>query len=350
MSIDHIHDANWWRPSSPLVLAQGCLRLAPNESQRPYFPWQRSGRPVGRARKVKTLWGEFAELVRSVQQDQISPYQPSKAGLDRILEWSSKFGLLGILPSRFHTIVLPPTYQLEQSQGWPLIRQGTHRVLTAGNWITSNQQVECEHNAKFKVDAPVLEHNLPKGIRNHGFEASAWDDFNELPYGQLSDLAVYFSQSFKNSQFPKPLSDEFWASYQEPIGKWMRSAVSFKNMVSLVSQHARRRFSNEAIPVEEEAETNEAIWSLNILGSGVSFRLEFGPSAVQTRVCAGSLLSIMSRMFIEDLEKNRLSYECLRCGALFVSKDRKARYCSVLCRNTASMGRYRAKLQDVEKT
>ncbi len=350
MSIDHVQaaDPEWYKPTRPFIESGGAIRLTWGASQKPYDPWQQFRAPTRKARRIKTLWGGFAELVRFIQADQLALYHPSPAGVKRILKWSSEFGLLGILPNQVHKIVLAATYRMEkvdQQLKRQTIVQPIHSEITGGNWITTYQRTQGDSSG-FKAGALVPSESLPTGMGEPEWSIRDGQDMLGLLPTHSSDWKRYFSKRFKNDQFPCPLSVPFWASYQEPINRWMVSAVAFQKAIMLVSECAKRRYSKKASSGATDYQANIALWLLNSFAAGVSSRFEFGAYAIQRRRCAGSLLSIMARMFFEDLLKNRLAYECLQCKALFVSKDRKSRYCSTRCRNTASVGRYRAKLGD----
>ena len=343
--IDHVHYPPWRKPTLPFVLSNRAIRLAPGAVSQIYNPWRRRKPPL-KARRITTLWADFAELVRRIQCDQLRPYFPSPAGIERILKWSSDFGLLGILCGPTSKIVLPAIYgwsQVAPERPWQAIIQSTHRQITGGNWITTYQQVSCENDPKFKEGALVGDSTFQKAE----LALFDWSTLTERPSFRI--LRRYFSTPCKNNQFPLPLSEHFWASYQEPVFRWMVEAERFQQSVTLVSQHARDQYQQGPRSGETHGPVNDALWYLNALASGLTSLFAFGAYAIEERKCAASLLSIMARMFFEDLDRNRLAYNCVRCQTIFVTTDRKSQYCSRTCRNTVSVSRYRTKAKEALK-
>ena len=90
------------------------------------------------------------EITRSnsgLPVDAVGRFTPSARGEALILDWSNKYGLLGVLPSSIQMMVLPPIYEptleadssLSSSKPW--IVQRKHARL-AGTWITQNHREE----------------------------------------------------------------------------------------------------------------------------------------------------------------------------------------------------------------
>jgi|HubBroStandDraft_6_1064221.scaffolds.fasta_scaffold45892_3 hypothetical protein len=344
-----IHSFLWHRPNRPFIHSEGAIQLPPKGRSLPYNPRQALPLSRGKARTVETLWGKFLEVVRQVELDQEVPLRPSAGGIDRILEWSSEFGLLGILPSRARKIVLSPIYEDINLGGFRSsvgLMQRTHWQPMPGFWITKHHSVE--------VNTPIARQNLGKlvpravwlknRLQKPVYDFFVWEDLSGPDFRDQISLQSFFFPLPAAEQFPQPLSTEFWAIYREPIAQWMLSALAFKNAAMTASRYAVDRFNLANLSDAEVEHANSALWIMNSLAAAVAPIYEFGPHALKQRDCSGSLLSILAKMFFEDILAGFRCRHCDQCKAIFVSKDRKASYCSERCRNTAAVGRYRAKL------
>jgi len=343
----------WHRPSRPVILDAGALRLPPKTTVRSYNPTEVFPTSTGKARKVETLWGKFVELVRQVEADQQRPFYPSSRGLSLIVDWSTEYGLLGILPSKVRKIVLQPVFEKVNLDGWgPSIgmAQRTHWQIAPGFWVTKDSFADSDPPPKRRLLGSVV----PKDawpintFHSPGVDYYNWEELAGLESRDPLTLNSFFSPMPSAGQLPQPLSKEFWASYQEPVTRWMVSAVAFKHSVMVASQFAWN-FAKPASGAEELGHANQALWILNYLATATAPVFEFGSRALKQSASTGSLLSIMAKMFLNDLEAGLRSYQCARCKTIFVSKDSKATYCSNKCRNTAAVGRHRIKTRQTAK-
>jgi hypothetical protein len=75
------------------------------------------------------------------------------------------------------------------------------------------------------------------------WESFAWK--NDVGNQRLSS---FFSHQAQNGQYPRPLSDDFWDVYQEPVWAWTRAALDFSEAAELVSQYAAARFASVVSP------------------------------------------------------------------------------------------------------
>ncbi len=346
---DHIQ-SEWWRFEA-CTIENNALRPAPGALRHAYNPWECFNDVKGKYRTVPTLWGEFAELVSHVRADAIGRYQPSPKGASRILDWSNKYGFLGVLPSSVQMIVLPPTSEADEQDLAAGLTPGCliqrRHVRIAGMWITHNDVEELWDNG-FSSEAPYA---VRKPARSSRFPPSQsliwdWESLMVTIDENNARLRTFFSTPPSDGQYPLPLSKEFWAIYQEPLWAWMRAALMFADSVELVSQFAVNHFVGTTWPEERLGTVNMALWVLNSLAASESNFYKFGGSALRPQLACGSLLSAMARMFFEDVLDGRRARRCATCKKIFVSNERRSTYCSVKCRNTASMRRYRLRANE----
>ena len=147
--------------------------------------------------------------------------------------------------------------------------------------------------------------------------------------------------------YPCPLSEEFWAAYQEPVWEWQRAAISFKASADVISNYAIKQFKGVAAVLDDELrKANLGLWLLNSLASSETAYYKFDTTELQEHQASTSLLSTMAKMFFLDVMAKRRLLRCGACELLFVSNDlERAKYCSVRCRNTAQVRRRRAALR-----
>jgi len=158
-------------------------------------------------------------------------------------------------------------------------------------------------------------------------------------------LRPFFWREPHEGQYPVPLSPEFWEIYHEPLDEWTRIADVFREAVELVSRHAADLMEGRGRPENELSYVHGALALLNVLASSEAYYHEFYRSRLQRELSCASFLSALAGMFLRDLMAGRRALRCGRCEKIFVSNDRRAVYCSVKCRNTAQMGRYRRALK-----
>jgi hypothetical protein len=123
--------------------------------------------------------------------------------------------------------------------------------------------------------------------------------------------------------------------YGEPVYEIAEWALAFERAVTVVSA------GSDGNACED---TQYGLGFLCELASAASstFSLTKNGTLQEVRISAG-LLASFALMALWDLEEGRRVYSCKNCGNHFVSKDPRAGYCSVTCRNTAQSRRYRTK-------
>jgi len=170
---------------------------------------------------------------------------------------------------------------------------------------------------------------------------AAWADHEWRVDEDNALLRQFFWHQPRNGQFPMPMSREFWDTYREPLHMWARAADVFLRSVEIVCQHVANALT--AANSFGQVEVNMALWRLNALASSGAYRYEFGPRSIKRDLSCASLLSAMAGMFLADLQAGRRALRCGTCNKVFVSKERRAAYCSKTCLNTARTRRYRQK-------
>lgn len=234
----------------------------------------------------------------------------------QILNWCSRFGLLGILPQTALTIELPPPVRLVSNNSFAATMEKTEVVKymrVNGDWIRQTLLVSYDYQDP-SVFSPVY-NQVPSA------------PFQELTIGQSSVpmeslLPVFFSdlqhklETSTNFEFPKPLSPEFWSVYSERVDDFLSFAMAFVEAVE---------------PVLADRNTANLAKFQEFLGpAGICLSYDAEGRVRQRSVCP-SLLSSFACMALQDASAGRRLLLCEGCGGPFVTSAYQSRYCSLRC-------------------
>src|SRR3990172_1269230 len=217
----------WWRFSS-YVFEEGYLRPAPGASFRDSDPWK----DFVEMRASRGYLGEspYEQLVNIVREQ-----KSVEETITGLLEWTSRYGLLGVLPQHALNVRLAPSAGdggkiTQQSYSW-----------RRGEWIGK------EHSdARFtgishypSASAVVLEMKSPFGEWGPLREAAAWrEESLSETWGIFFRIPREERDSF---QYPRPLSEEFWKIYAEPVGAFLLAAHRLRRTVYEIQEAQKAR-------------------------------------------------------------------------------------------------------------
>ena len=221
----------------------------------------------------------------------------------KVLDWCSQYGLLGILPHRVLQVVLP-------------LRDGVQvqYVRIGIGWMA----VERE---KRNPIAPILQPSaIVQSLRGVGLAVEPLCDtwarfFPSVPVAERERFA-----------YPEPLTDSFWKIYAEPLRDFLSGARALRELLTAIWLQGSPRLSalhaagTGGLPV-----AINALVAPTGLGVPIDRRRRVGLNWV-----GNSLLASLSTMLLEDLSQGR-ALQC-QCGQLFVSSAYQATYCSRQCR------------------
>ncbi len=258
------------------------------------------------------------------------PEEPlTKLPRRRLLEWTSKFGLLGILPHACASAVLAPRWAEGRLFGIAVIQQD---ILTRCGASWRRQVLQVTPIAPDEEISVVVGDIVPPEFWSPGIEephalmrtsllgselkrvdlAEAWGPF--FPLANADDCA-------RDYDYPTPLSDRFWEEYSEPLNEFMIAAHSLTETIKVAWDTSDPNVSAAGI-----ARLNMALDLTN-----PCFHHEHGVSPSMSH---GSLISALAYMALRDMsEKGRLVKYCKLCGGLFTTRRPEAMYCSERCRN-----------------
>ncbi len=246
-----------------------------------------------------------------------------------ILNWCSRFGLLGILPHSALSISLPVTIT---SSTWNIARDGVEKehVRMNGKWITRDRDAFTHAEmTRLVAEAKGLRTESTRGrcISKSGKHSNGnvtvlfKDEIlpglrGSVPLANL--LPRFFPGSEENDEFacPRPLTGEFWQIYTERWGDFRLTLLAFLEALGPVPSHLE---SGNLTALERFLEP-----------AGVSLGFDSEGRVQEQWVCP-SLLSSFARMFLQDILEGSRILVCDSCGRPVVTSAYQGRYCSQQC-------------------
>jgi hypothetical protein len=329
----------WWRFTKYEVHGEH-VGPASDATLERYDPWEQYHRSQFDS-GVAAPYQVFLKLGADIQD---SSDEPDKAGR-LILDWCSRFGLLGILPHTAIRIDLPVRYLAEVPSFIPVVRTHTR---TGGRWISNTRtgmiprailqkRVRLRKAATNRADLQLgdfVPKSDPDDYREptvvFDSQVGAPETTTEVfyPLSLTSIVGRYFPEfSGDGEEFecPLPLSPDFWRQYRERVRDLSMCARGFF--------HAAGGPNSKPSPRDLEVFITPAGLSLS---RGSSDRIE------QKWMCP-SLLSVFGHMLIRDISAGKRILRCDCCGSPFVTDNYQARYCSRRCGFRLRQRRARAK-------
>ncbi len=333
-------NGDWWRWSQ-YDLVDGVVVPASGARLSFYDPWASFRAHAGIYRTVSQPYLaclELARVLRDLDARGIRPTQfhgrnmtgrivgPSTAADGRIVEWCNTHGHLGIVPVLSTSIRLDDVADRAESA-----IQRTHYVRDVDRWhLDTASQFEWQSTRE-----ATDEHLRNSATKTTG--TVTWFNFETRVHDArpLDTLRDYFSRRGAASDPvvpPRPLTDEFWHAYDEPVWEIGRYCHLFGQAVDYLTQW------NDALPSDQQDPTvRRASMVLEDLARNVALN-----DVDNTRTSAG-LLASYALMFLWDRTEGRRCLQCEHCNHYFVSNARQARYCTPRCRNVTQSRRHRAK-------
>jgi len=278
-----------------------------------YRPWDAFGPPKGKDSRLNP-YHSLLDLIRDIEwYNVIPPYKLPSGLIDKLLEWCSEHGLLGVLLHQLESMVLPdPSGNMHE---------GVRYVKTGASW-QKRRRVQL-------IGETVYGAIVRRGLTDPELSLVSHQDplitqfFPRLPPEDWKDL-------------PLPFAADFWKVYSEPLVTFLSAAIEFRDGVQ-GSQLSR--------PIERMSEDDKMSWNrsmakLRVLTSTVNTLLYPEHSTLRLGYVSGSLLGAFSMMATLDLSQRRV-LRCPACRNSFTTKSQAALYCKKSCRKTMQMRRHR---------
>jgi hypothetical protein len=282
-----------------------------------------------------------------------------------VLDWCNANGLLGILPAFANTLLFPhmidegnsPSANSEYQGPWYRALQLRY-VRSGGIWRSEIQDGHWTSDRSMAVQEGQQFETPPEYSRN---------PWNRATYAERSKSVGFFpiiGELDAKLLPPESLGEDPFAPYPNFLEKFVDPRGDGDREIAIAATTplpgSRKFFDVYGERVRDIADWamqfEDAVRELNSVKAhrGLGFLAEIATAASPTfrlgtrgdleevRVSAG-LLSSFALMVLWDFEAGRRIHDCKNCGMYLVSRDRRAGYCSVTCRNTAQSRRYRAK-------
>jgi hypothetical protein len=355
---------NWYRASKYEVI-DGCIVPATNATFTVYSPWaKQSG--TNQSPHITRAYQSLLELAEKLETSPPLPpprslaLQPlqggSSPGERLILQWCSKFGLLGILPTIAIAVRLAPRWGADPELPHPLpcaLRDEMNRI--GGHWW---HQVHARESTAYD--------EIPEADRTQGAliptnvtapddrpRVVLWDGVltTKLGFPDLVEEPLrptwhrFFPAAYRTNpetfQYGPIGSPLFHRQYGEPLWMFQRAMTLFKQSVEILGDRN-----------DIQADVFQAKAFLNLLASATSPLINPDPSSRQQEWLSASLLASFAFMAIQDHTIGHRVYHCKNqpCRQLFISDAPNAQYCSPECRSAFHTRQYRAKVKNTKAT
>ena len=326
-----------WYHFSAYQIRDRTIRPRPGAYLDEYNPWDLYQKTMTKRRTVQTPYSEFLELGRRLEPvygDLITKELPAE--LARVIErWCSRWGYPGVLPSTAVDITLPPRIPPPEKES-TIAR--SRSIRSTGPEPTQTRYFrfggEWMYQVKIRVSLPADE---PRLVFWRWYDRK-WEATD------ISRLGRFFPTLKATQDYPQPGTPEFHKVYAEPVLEFALTCVRFFQTARVVSRYLRGQ--SPLMPDMRESPEfvlNEAMANLMSLeqGMGPSCTLEKN-GGLSIRNESVSLLCSFAGMLLMDLSRGRRVIECDRCGTVFISDNKLARFCSPTCRKNAASNRFRA--------
>lgn len=217
-----------------------------------------------------------------------------------IINCCRESGLLGSLPRRLHA------FRYDQGK-----KKGELYRWSSSGWTIDFDKREDDLRRVYDSDSSCEER---MEVWVSGDMSGLWED--------------YFDESGVEAiGFPPPLSNQFWATYREPVIDYISDAVTLLTIVRAIFD-----------PLPSDEEISEAIKDLNaFLGSSKPLLAKDSTGALFCRWVTPSILDAFALMIAMDtLIAPRRIVVCGNCGKLFIPSDKRSGFCDARCQNTGN--------------
>jgi hypothetical protein len=347
--MDRLQAGYWWR-FSKYEVRDGVIFPAGRATCETYDPWELFDR--ARAGDQQLRQGKrMAEPPYKQLFSLMKPTEgPTWAGggiwydVEAIIEWCSRFGLLGLLPHCAYAITLPARWtktddaisvriwrKFNRLRPEGLVPAVTRHVRQPTGWKSVTLPFPPATNVEGREGTVVDEVDLPATTPRPGV---IWTDLNELsPSVQALDkLLPFFGDSAANCfECPMPLTPDFWEAYGEPVEQFFNAVVALGHAVATI---ARLGKNPRELQDDDPTYLIRATELLTSLAAPVSVSVSVSGSKLVQRWAGPSLLSSLAHMAVQDLTAG-LVRSCPNCNRIFVTNAWQGVYCSGTCRNTS---------------
>ena len=336
---DTVYSLEWYRFEEYAIVG-GHIRPAAGARLRRYDVSDLSD---DRSTRVSTIYHELSAIGRvALGSDEffLQRGQYPQALQKLVLEWCSKYGLLGILNHHLISLHLAPRWlhqDLQNGTG-PLVPTAIYSSNTDFGW--HQHHISYAGKLPQSINPPqagslVTMREVLSDPRMYP-HAVVWTGSRHEVQTIGSALLPYFpdmNESSSEATFMRPHDEQWCQGYSEPIIDFVAHAkvlfVELKNLADLSLKPS----------LGAHASNQDLHQSLEIMNSYMTrrqTRLRLTPRGIVNKTEHASLLAFLSELAWEDMKSRPYIRTCANgeCQTPFSSKSARARYCSAKCQNT----------------
>lgn len=328
----------WWRWDS-YAIVDGCIQGENSSKLYSYDPREEHEKAMRRrgSETLEEFGSPYAELMTLVSR--VENAIRGTDGLDKVQKikereikrWCGKFGLLGILPHD----MLSVTTQASSAEPDPT----TPSRRTPPGYQTTYWRSGATWRAVSRLDELVaLENQRPYAVLG-----AYADAVHEVPLDD-PEWTKYFVSGAR-AGCPKPLSEDFWRVYREPVAEFYDRAKLFSNVVETLASFKTKR---GALVRDERLDIRAAMRHLEHMMSGLAPVLGTNGQEYRREWESPSLLCMLADTAVKDVIVGKASIlRCDACQELFRPRrkrdPRKNQYCGPNCSSREAMRRMRSR-------
>jgi hypothetical protein len=349
-----------WVRWSRYDLLNGVVVPAEGAEFQVYDPWENFRANVGKYRTVEQPYTALLELHRNLKEAEgrnIRPLMllnrnflgpamrgPRNDAERLILDWCNRHGLLGLVPVLSNSIRVPPAIEAGDHECTRIVTK-LHHFREGGIWTSWRKTATPTAHSPEAAEAAARK-NAEEGPKpSVRWMHSLTHDYEEKKLEHIRDYFLPTAFGLHRPEEepfrpPCPNTRAFWDCYGEPVWEFVEWCEIFALSVNYLSRWEGGATEGEAVLTVRQSNR-----VLTGLAQSAAHAFQFDPERNTTseeRVSAG-LIASYALMFLWDRTERRRTIECQNCGSYFVSDEKRARYCSPRCRNTAQSRRYRSK-------
>jgi hypothetical protein len=364
--MDRVQVGYWWR-FSKYQIVDGVIFPADGATCERYDPWQlfdqaRAGdqQLLQGKRMVEPPYQKLFSLVKTTKGPSWSEGKGLGYDVDAIINWCSRFGLLGLLPHCAYAVTLPARWTKPNNAfGVRLLRKFrgsgaegfvpavTEHLRQPTGWKSISTCFPLVTDVEGREGAAVADADLPASSPRPGV---IWTDLTKVnPAVQPLDVLLPFFGRAAGNGFlcPVPLTTDFWEIYGEPVEQFFDAVLALFRAVDTIAKLGK---NPKELQGERLDDLVRATGLLTALAAPVSVSVSIsddGSELVQ-RWAGPSLLSSFAHMAVQDLTAG-LVRSCAICNSVFVTRAWQGLYCSGTCRNTALKRSLRGRQKKAEE-
>jgi hypothetical protein len=249
----------------------------------------------------------------------------SEAQATELLAFTSRFGLLGLLPGQASHIAVGKV-ELDRRVGSWFERRARSAAaeidyLDWGDalWSSPAKRSHAAAGNTLELGRSILP-DLPSWLATDNEPAEV-------------ALETFFPELAGAADIPLPGSPAFWATYSEPVFLFIEFLWSFLASVDVLRGPAHSH---------SHLERQSALDFFEVLASGDHASTVIDGAGYSDLHRSPGLISAFAAMYLRDWKSGRRVVYCETCNKVFVTDDSRAKFCSERCRNTMLMRRYRS--------